>query len=138
MADIHTSEGLNYWNGLLSNNLTPSNIEFRIYTNEVTLSNTLTFADFTELSHPDYSAYITSPGDWTYTVVGGQLSHPEIQWKLNSGGVSIVGILITVDGTLFYATELDAYVSQGSPITVTEAGAIIYFSYSHQVIGAQN
>lgn len=137
MADIHALEGLSYWNGLLSNNETPNNIEYKIYTNPITLTNTLSTGDLVELVHPDYSPYTTLPGDWDFTSVAGQLSHPEYQWRLNTGGVSIVGIYMTIDGKLFYATELDEYVSSGIPVPVNAAGAVIRFTYSQQISGAQ-
>lgn len=129
MAEYFQVEGVKYLNSLLANKDTPTDMVFRIYTNQVDLDALKTESDFTELDHPDYSPYVTSSADWEQPN-DGILSHPEVEWQLTSGGVDIVGFYIVADGILIFAGE---FKEDGSPYSVNDAGAIIRASYSHNI-----
>lgn len=136
MASIYTTAGLQYFNNLLVGEAVQDNLTLRIYTNALALTGSVSFGDFTELSHPDYTAEATVSGDWSIDG-DGYLKYVGKTWEINSPIDGVVGFYFTADFGLgedvLYASEFPDYVASGVPISIGVSGGQIVVDFRQKL-----
>lgn len=117
----------NLLNALLGNTSNLSSVTYRLFTNNITVSESTTLVSFTELSGSLYTPLAVANTDWTVATSSGTTSATRAMyaWAI-SGSCTVYGYFVTNSSntTLYWAENF------ASPITFPTGGGTLDFTAS--------